>query len=99
MMAACARMVHAEPTKEPVPVWDLAKDAFAATTGKIERVVHMPVERPSSCAFGGKNFDELYITSAATTITDEERAKQPWIGSVLRIFPGVKGLPEPEFGG
>jgi lysophospholipase L1-like esterase len=30
--------------KEPVPVWDLAKDAFAATTGKIERVngqVHM----------------------------------------------------------
>jgi hypothetical protein len=24
--------------KEPVPVWDLAKDAFAATTGRIERV-------------------------------------------------------------
>lgn len=32
------------PAREPVPVWDLAKDAFAATTGKIERVggqVHM----------------------------------------------------------
>ncbi len=30
--------------REPVPVWDLAQDAFAATTGKIERVdgrVHM----------------------------------------------------------
>lgn len=33
-------VVAAEPTpaKEPVPVWDLAKDAFAATTGNIERV-------------------------------------------------------------
>lgn len=34
----------ADATKEPVPVWDLAKDAFAATTGRIERVggqVHM----------------------------------------------------------
>jgi sugar lactone lactonase YvrE len=68
-------------------------------TGKIERVVPMPVERPSSCAFGGKNLDELYITSAATTITPEGRVKQPWIGDVLRIYPGVKGLPEPEFGG
>lgn len=38
--------VHAaaEPAKLPAPVWDLAKDAFAATTGTIERVngqVHM----------------------------------------------------------
>lgn len=67
--------------------------------GKIERVVRMPVERPSCCAFGGKNLDELYITSAAATITPEERTKQPWIGDLLRIYPGVKGQPEPEFGG
>ena len=33
-LAACAGTGFAE----PVPVWDLAKDAFAATTGRIERV-------------------------------------------------------------
>lgn len=34
----------AAPAKEPMPVWDLAKSDFAATTGKVERVngqVHM----------------------------------------------------------
>ncbi|HNX34703.1 MAG TPA: SGNH/GDSL hydrolase family protein [Kiritimatiellia bacterium] len=36
-LAACAGMVCAEPAHPPAPVWDLAKDAFAATTGKIER--------------------------------------------------------------
>ena len=38
MLAACAGTVTAESVKAPVPVWDLAKDAFAATTGRIERV-------------------------------------------------------------
>jgi lysophospholipase L1-like esterase len=31
-------MGYAESIREPKPVWDLAKDAFAATTGRIERV-------------------------------------------------------------
>ena len=37
-LAACAGMVCAETAQPPAPVWDLAKNAFAATTGKIERV-------------------------------------------------------------
>lgn len=67
--------------------------------GKIEREVRLPVERPTSCAFGGRNLDELFITSAALDITPEERQKQPWAGGVLRIHPGVKGRQEPLFAG
>jgi hypothetical protein len=37
-LAACAGTVTAETVQAPAPVWDLAKDAFAATTGRIERV-------------------------------------------------------------
>jgi hypothetical protein len=37
-LATCVGMTRAESAKEPVPVWDLAKDAFVATTGRIERV-------------------------------------------------------------
>jgi sugar lactone lactonase YvrE len=68
-------------------------------TGKLERVLKVPVVRPSAPAFGGRNLDELYITTACTTITDAERAEQPWLGSLLRARPGVKGQPEPEFAG
>jgi L-arabinonolactonase len=67
--------------------------------GNVERVVAMPVERPTSCAFGGKNLDELYITSAALNITPAERAKQPFAGDVFRLLPGVKGPEEPQFAG
>jgi len=37
-LAACAGAATAETALAPAPVWDLAKDAFAATTGRIERV-------------------------------------------------------------
>lgn len=38
MLVVCAGTQAAESVKTPVPVWDLAKDPFAATTGRIERV-------------------------------------------------------------
>lgn len=37
-VAACACAGFAEPVKKPTPLWDLSRDAFAATTGRIERV-------------------------------------------------------------
>jgi hypothetical protein len=37
-LAACAGTGLAETVQAPTPVWDLAKDAFAATTGRVERV-------------------------------------------------------------
>lgn len=67
--------------------------------GKVERVVMLPVERPTSVAFGGKNLDQLFVTSAHQGISDDERKKQPWLGDLLVLTPGVKGLPEPEFAG
>jgi L-arabinonolactonase len=67
--------------------------------GKLERTIELPVERPSSVAFGGKDLDELYISTAAQAISDEERKKQPWIGDLLVVRPGVKGRPEPLFAG
>ena len=37
-LAAYAGTGYAESVQAPTPVWDLAKDAFAATTGRIERL-------------------------------------------------------------
>jgi sugar lactone lactonase YvrE len=70
-----------------------------APDGEILAEIAMPVELPTSCAFGGPNLDELYITSAYVAVPAERRAEQPLAGDVFRIRPGVRGLPEPKFGG
>ena len=67
--------------------------------GKIERQVHFPVQHVISFAFGGKNLDELYVTTAWWGFGEEERKAQPWAGDLFRVHTGVRGLLEPAFGG
>jgi L-arabinonolactonase len=67
--------------------------------GKVERVVEVPVENPTSCAFGGPNLDQLYITSAWTGMSPAQRARQPHAGDILRLQTTVKGQVESRFAG
>jgi len=68
-------------------------------SGKVDRVIEMPVSQPTCCAFGGANFDELYITSARQRLAPEQLAAEPRAGSLFVVRPGVQGLPEGRFGG
>ncbi len=68
-----------------------------APSGKIDRVIEMPVANPTCCCFGGANFDALYVTSATQRLTPADLAKQPLAGSVFAVHPGVRGLPESRF--
>lgn len=70
-----------------------------APDGSLDRVVDVPVEQPSSCAFGGDDLTTLFITTAREDLSDEALARQPWAGSVLAFEAGVKGLPLPSFAG
>ncbi len=65
--------------------------------GKVERVVEMPVECPSCCAFGGRDLNELYITSATSGVSEATRARQPWAGDLFRLKLDIKGRLEPRF--
>lgn len=67
--------------------------------GSIEREVPMPVEFPTSCAFGGSNLDEMYITSAWVEVKPELRGEQPMAGDIYCLKTPVPGLPEPLFAG
>lgn len=67
--------------------------------GSIDREISMPVEFPTSCAFGGPNLMELYITSAWIEVPPELRDKQPMAGDVFRLKTVVSGFPEPVFAG
>lgn len=67
--------------------------------GSLERVVMMPVQRPTSVAFGGDDLDQLYVTSARIGLTDGELKSQPQAGGLFRLRPGVRGRAEYRFGG
>ena len=68
-----------------------------APDGRVDRVVDVPTHRPTCCAFGGPNYDTLYVTTASQQMTDDELARQPLAGSLLAMDAGVRGLPEPRF--
>jgi len=67
--------------------------------GKIERQIPFPVEHVISFSFGGKELDELYVTTAWWGYGDEERESNPLAGDLFRVNTGVKGLVEPAFMG
>ncbi|MDR6551080.1 SMP-30/gluconolactonase/LRE family protein [Paenibacillus qinlingensis] len=61
--------------------------------------IPVPVERTSSCAFGGEHMDELYITTASVGVSDEDREKQPHAGGLFRIKLDVTGAHANFYGG
>jgi sugar lactone lactonase YvrE len=65
--------------------------------GSVDRDVELPVSRPTKCAFGGKDLDVLYITSASGHMTDEDRRREPWAGRLLRARARVRGCPSAGF--
>ncbi|ACJ17618.1 CBU_1789 family Dot/Icm type IV secretion system effector [Coxiella burnetii] len=78
--------------------WNSGKIFRYAPNGEVDRVIEMPVKRPTSCIFGGANLDRLYITSCSQGI-GEAKTLPPPAGAVFAINVGVRGLPEPAFVG
>jgi len=68
-------------------------------TGKVEREIRLPVANVTSCAFGGDDLDELYISTAWTTLDEEARKEQPLAGDLFRVKLGIKGIEPPKFAG
>lgn len=68
--------------------------------GVVDRIVDVPIERPSRPWFGGPDLDILYVTSLRAGLTPGTEARQPQAGGLFSITGlGVKGLPQPRFGG
>jgi len=71
---------------------------FNPKTGKVITKIEVPAHNVTACAFGGKNLDELYITTASIDMTDEEKKRFPLAGSIFKVKPGVKGVKSVFFG-
>ena len=77
--------------------WDGWRIVRYAPDGRIDRIVQTPVQRPTSCAFGGPNLTTLYVTSASDGLTMDARRNQPLAGGLFAIETGVRGLALPLF--
>ena len=70
-----------------------------APDGRLDRAIRMPVQRPTTCMFGGPDFATLFVTSARMDLSGAALAAQPHAGGVFALDVGVRGLPEPRFAG
>jgi len=71
-----------------------------APDGTVERVIDMPVKNVTSVMFGGSNLDVLYVTSMARPPLPTSPKDGVLRGSLFAIYDlGIRGLPEPRFGG
>ena len=84
-------------------LWSACVGGFAlaryAPDGSVDRIVALPVQRPTSVIFGDEDLKTLYITTATRGLTPEQLAGQPLAGAILSLRVDVPGLPEAEFTG
>ncbi|AZF15793.1 SMP-30/gluconolactonase/LRE family protein [Pseudomonas sp. R3-18-08] len=73
--------------------WDGSCLLRLTPQGQVDRIVELPVSRPTSCVFGGPDLTTLYITSAAGPLD------HPLDGAVLSLQVEVPGKPCHRFAG
>ncbi|MFF4094883.1 SMP-30/gluconolactonase/LRE family protein [Streptomyces sp. NPDC001834] len=78
-----------------VALWDGAAVRRYTPDGSLDRIVELPVRRPTACAFGGTELRDLYISTARVGLD----APHPLSGSLL-VLPGAgHGMPGTPFAG
>ncbi|QKS69708.1 SMP-30/gluconolactonase/LRE family protein [Paenalkalicoccus suaedae] len=58
---------------------------------KVLETVDVAATNVTSCCFGGKNMDVLYITTGREGKSDEELEQEPHAGGIFTYSPGVTG--------
>lgn len=73
--------------------WDGSCLLRLTPCGEVDRIIELPVSRPTSCVFGGPDLTTLYITSAASPLD------HPLDGALLAIEVDIPGKPCHRFAG
>ncbi len=66
-------------------------------TGALLEKISVPALNTSCCVFGGKNMNELFITSARHGMSDEDIKKYPLSGGLFKVITNIEGMPTFEF--
>ncbi|MEP7328041.1 MAG: SMP-30/gluconolactonase/LRE family protein [Betaproteobacteria bacterium] len=82
-----------------VAIWDGWRIERWTADGKLQRTIRLPVPRPTSVAFGGRDLATLYITTARLRLATEALLQAPLSGGVFACAPGMRGMPVGLFAG
>jgi sugar lactone lactonase YvrE len=83
-----------------VAMWGGARlTRWDPSSGKLLEEIPLPAWNVSSCAFGGPDLTDLYITSARKDMSPEQLAKYPLTGGLFRLHADIQGMPTFEYGG
>lgn len=77
-----------------VAVWGGSAVRRFSPDGEQVGEIRLPVSLVTSCAFGGEDLGDLYVTTAS-----EERSDEPHAGGLFRCRPGVRGQAPHAFTG
>jgi sugar lactone lactonase YvrE len=82
-----------------VAVWGGWAVRRYSPAGELVGVIRLPTQNITSCAFGGDELADLYVTSARADLTDNDLLHQPEAGSVFCLRPGATGRLHSRFNG
>jgi len=68
------------------------------STGTLLEQIPVPALQSSACVFGGKDMNELYITSARVGMSEQDLIKYPLSGGLFKVITHSEGMPTFEFG-
>ena len=80
-------------------LWEGSRVIRIAPNGKVDRVVEIPVRKPTCCAFGGPDLETLFITTSRLMSSEAELASEPQSGGLFSYDPGVRGIADAPFAG
>lgn len=67
--------------------------------GNCLELLGLPAQKPTSCAFGGPDMRQLYVTSASIGLADQERSEQACAGGLFMLDTPYTGLEDVAFEG
>lgn len=79
-------------------VWEGYRVERYSPDGRLDRVVEVPVAKPTCCDFGGPDLETLYITTSRFGTDDATLEREPLSGSLFAYRAGVRGVPGKPFG-
>ena len=79
--------------------WGGARVVRYAPDGRETARIDVPTSQPSCVAFGGAQFDTLYVTSARIGLDEQALQGDVGAGGVFIATPAARGVAEPVFAG
>ncbi len=79
--------------------WDGGRIVRYAPDGSVREIVAMPVSRPTSCVFGGRDLATLFITSSCMDLSQPQMRAQFLAGALFALDAGVSGPACTRFAG